>query len=144
MCVYGYCRISKKSMNIERQVRNISEAFPNAHIVKEAFTGTKIEGRKELDKLLKVLKSGDTVICDSASRMSRNAEEAINLYQELYEKGINLIFLKERHIDTEVYRKALNTQIQIKRIMIQTVHRKMSLKYYTTRVCSLMTSNTTA
>lgn len=113
MCVYGYCRISRKSQNIERQVRNISEAFPNAHIVKEAFTGTKIEGRKELDKLLKVLKSGDTVIFDSASRMSRNAEEAINLYQELYEKGINLIFLKERHIDTEVYRKALNTQIQI-------------------------------
>ena len=113
MCVYGYCRISKKSMNIERQVRNISEAFPNAHIVKEAFTGTKIEGRKELDKLLKVLKSGDTVIFDSASRMSRNAEEAINLYEDLYEKGVNLIFLKERHIDTEVYRKALNTQIQI-------------------------------
>ena len=113
MCVYGYCRISRKSQNIERQVRNISEAFPNAHIVKEAFTGTKIEGRKELDKLLKVLKSGDTVIFDSASRMSRNAEEAINLYEDLYEKGVNLIFLKERHIDTEVYRKALNTQIQI-------------------------------
>ena len=113
MCVYGYCRISKKSMNIERQVRNISEAFPNAHIVKEAFTGTKIEGRKELDKLLKVLKSGDTVIFDSASRMSRNADEAISLYQELFEKGVNLIFLKERHIDTEVYRKALNTQIEI-------------------------------
>ena len=107
MCVYGYCRISRKSQNIERQVRNISEAFPNAHIVKEAFTGTKIEGRKELDKLLKVLKSGDTVIFDSASRMSRNAEEAINLYEDLYEKGINLIFLKERHIDTDAYENAM-------------------------------------
>ena len=113
MCIYGYCRISRKTQNIERQVRNISEAFPKAHIVKEAFTGTKIEGRKELDKLLKVLKSGDTVIFDSASRMSRNADEAISLYQELFEKGVNLIFLKERHIDTEVYRKALNTQIEI-------------------------------
>lgn len=113
MCEYGYCRISRKTQNIERQVRNISEAFPKAHIVKEAFTGTKIQGRKELDKLLKVLKSGDTVIFDSASRMSRNADEAINLYQDLYEKDINLIFLKERHIDTEVYKKALNTQIEI-------------------------------
>ena len=113
MCMYGYCRISRKTQNIERQVRNISEAFPKAHIVKEAFTGTKIEGRKELDKLLKVLKSGDTVIFDSASRMSRNADEAISLYQELFEKGINLVFLKERHIDTEVYRKALSTQIEI-------------------------------
>ena len=113
MCIYGYCRISRKTQNIERQVRNITEAYPNAHIVKEAFTGTKIEGRKELDKLLKVLKSGDTVVFDSASRMSRNADEAIRLYQELFEKNINLIFLKERHIDTEVYRKALNTQIEI-------------------------------
>ena len=42
MCVYGYCRISRKTQNIERQVRNIEAAYPNAHIVKEAFTGTKI------------------------------------------------------------------------------------------------------
>ena len=113
MCVYGYCRISRKSQNIERQVRNITAEYPEAHIVKEAFTGTKIQGRKELDKLLRVLKSGDTVIFDSASRMSRNADEAIELYQELFAKNINLVFLKERHIDTEVYRRALNNQIQI-------------------------------
>jgi len=113
MCVYGYCRISRKSQNIERQVRNIIAEYPTAHIVKEAFTGTKIQGRKELDKLLRVLKSGDTVIFDSASRMSRNADEAIELYQELFAKNINLVFLKERHIDTEVYRKALNNQIEI-------------------------------
>lgn len=114
MCVYGYCRISRKSQNIERQVRNIINEYPTAHIVKEAFTGTKIQGRKELDKLLKVLKSGDTIIFDSASRMSRNAEEAIELYEDLFSKNINLIFLKERHIDTEVYKKALNNQIEIK------------------------------
>lgn len=100
-------------MNIERQVRNILAAYPNAHIVKEAFTGTKIQGRKELDKLLKVLKAGDTVIFDSASRMSRNTEEAISLYEELFNKNINLVFLKEPHINTDVYKKALDNQIQI-------------------------------
>lgn len=113
MCVYGYCRISRKSQNIERQVRNIEAAYPAAHIIKEAFTGTRIEGRKELDKLLKVLKSGDTVIFDSASRMSRNAEEAINLYTELFNKEINLVFLKEPHINTSVYKRALENQIEI-------------------------------
>ena len=113
MCLYGYCRISRKSQNIERQVRNITAAFPAAHIVKEAFTGTKIEGRKELDKLLKVLKAGDTVIFDSASRMSRNEEEAIQLYEELFNKNITLIFLKEPHINTEVYKRALENQIQV-------------------------------
>ena len=113
MCMYGYCRISRKSQNIERQVRNIAAAYPSAHIVKEAFTGTKIEGRKELDKLLRVLKAGDTVIFDSASRMSRNADEAIKLYEELFNKGISLVFLKEPHINTEVYKKALENQIAI-------------------------------
>lgn len=113
MCLYGYCRISRKTMNIERQVRNILAAYPTAHIVKEAFTGTKIQGRKELDKLLKVLKPGDTVVFDSASRMSRNTEEAIKLYEELFSKNINLIFLKEPHINTDVYKNALQNQIKI-------------------------------
>lgn len=100
-------------MNIERQVRNILAVYPTAHIVKEAFTGTKIQGRKELDKLLKILKSGDTIVFDSASRMSRNTEEAITLYEELFNNNINLIFLKEPHINTEVYKKALNNQIKV-------------------------------
>lgn len=113
MCVYGYCRISRKTMNIERQVRNILEDYPAAHIVKEAYTGTKLEGRKELDKLLKVLKAGDTIIFDSASRMSRNEEEAIELYEKLFNDDIKLVFLKEPHINSETYKKALEQQIKV-------------------------------
>ena len=37
--IYGYARISRKTQNIERQVRNISEAFPDAKISQEAYTG---------------------------------------------------------------------------------------------------------
>ncbi len=113
MCVYGYCRISRKTQNIERQERNIKAVYPTAHIVKEAFTGTKIVGRKELDKLLKVLKAGDSIVFDSASRMSRNEAEAIELYEDLFNKDINLIFLKEPHINSEVYKKALENQIEV-------------------------------
>ena len=71
---YGYCRISTKQQSIERQIRNISAAFPDAKIYQEAYTGTKIE-RPEFEKLLKRLKAGDTVVFDSVSRMSRNAED---------------------------------------------------------------------
>ena len=111
--IYGYCRISRRTQNIERQVRNIKGVYPAAKIVTEAFTGTRIQGRKELDKLLKVLKSGDTVVFDSASRMSRNQEEAIELYESLFNKDINLVFLKEPHINTETFRKTLDNQIKI-------------------------------
>ena len=105
MNIYGYCRISTAKQSIERQIRNIKAAYPTAHIVQEAYTGTSIF-RPEWLKLYRVLKAGDTVVFDSVSRMSRNAEEGFALYEDLYHKGIRLVFLKEHHIDTETYKKS--------------------------------------
>lgn len=110
---YGYCRISTGKQNIERQVRNILAAYPSAIIVKEIFTGTKFQGRKELDKILSKVEVNDTIIFDSVSRMSRNAEEGFSLYEELFTKGVNLVFLKEPHINTDTYRKAIESKFQI-------------------------------
>ena len=73
MMIYGYCRISTNKQSIERQVRNIERDYPNAKIIKEVYTGTKIN-RIEFNKLLKVVKQGDTIVFDSVSRMSRNAQ----------------------------------------------------------------------
>ena len=103
MKIYGYCRISRKTQNIDRQVRNITALYPDAIILKEAFTGTKIQGRKELDKLLRVVKAGDKIVFDSVSRMSRNADEGCALYSELYQKGVILEFINEPTINTELY-----------------------------------------
>lgn len=110
---YGVARISTGKQNIERQVRNILGQYPNAKIIKETYTGTKLEGRKEFENLLKVIKDGDTLIFDSVSRMSRNSDEGCALYEDLFNKGINLIFLKESYINTDVYRKALENQINV-------------------------------
>ena len=108
MCkIYGYCRISRKEQSIERQERNILAAYPEAIVRKEAFTGTKIEGRKELEKLLKAVKPGDTIVFDSVSRMSRNADDGWMLYTALFNQGVNLKFLKEPFIDTEIYGKRI-------------------------------------
>lgn len=113
MCVYGYCRISTRKQNIERQERNILAEYPKAIIIKEVYTGTKFQGRKELDKILKVVNAGDTIVFDSVSRMSRNAEEGFILYEELYSRGIELVFLKEHHIDTNTYKKAITNNVQL-------------------------------
>lgn len=109
MVIYGYCRISKKKQNIQRQIRNILEAFPTAIVIQEVFTRTSFVGRKKWNKLMKIVKAGDYIIFDSVSRMSGSAEEGFKLYKELYEKGVNLVFLKEPHISTDTYRKALET-----------------------------------
>lgn len=111
MKVYGYCRISRKQQNIDRQIRNIKAVYPEAVIVQEAFTGTKVEGRKEFEKLLKVVKPGDTIVYDSVSRMSRNADDGFRLYQSLLQQGVELVFLKEPHINTATYREAAEKQI---------------------------------
>lgn len=111
MSVYGYCRISTPQQNIERQVRNIAATYPEAHIVREVYTGTACQGRRELDKLLHTVQPGDTIVFDSVSRMSRSAEEGCALYEALYKRGVDLCFLKEPHINTDTYKQALQRQI---------------------------------
>lgn len=114
--IYGYCRISRKSQKIERQITNIKNAYPeieDKNIYKEAFTGTKIQGRKELNRLLKKVQAGDTIVFDSVSRMSRNADEGCALYEELYNKGVELVFLKENLCNTSVYREQLRKRVAI-------------------------------
>lgn len=109
--IYGYCRISTAKQSIERQERNIKAAYPEAVIIKEIFTGTKTEGRVEWEKLHKTVKAGDTIVFDSVSRMSRNAAEGVELYMELFNKNIVLVFLKESYINTEVYRSTIEQTI---------------------------------
>lgn len=109
--IYGYCRISTAKQNIERQERNIKSRYPDAVIVKEVYTGTKFQGRKELEKILANVKKGDIIVFDSVSRMSRDADEGIKLYMNLYQKGIHLVFLKEGYINTEVYASSLQRTI---------------------------------
>lgn len=109
---YGYTRISTKKQSIERQIRNIKAECPDAVIVQEAYTGTTVS-RPEWTKLQKRLQPGDTVYFDSVSRMSRNAEEGFTLYQDLFNAGIELIFLKEPHINTATYKKSLESSIPV-------------------------------
>lgn len=118
--IYGYCRISTKEQNIERQQRNIKAQYSNAIIVNEIYSGTKID-RVEFKKLLSKVKSGDTIIFDSVSRMSRNFTEGYELYNTLFNKGIELIFLKEQHINTTTYKKALGNNIELTNTSVDSI-----------------------
>lgn len=112
MSIYGYARISTAKQSIERQIRNIKAAYPDAVIVQETYTGTTTE-RREWRKLVKAVKEGDTIVFDSVSRMSRTADEGFTAYEELYNRGVSLVFLKERHIDSDTYKKALANNVKL-------------------------------
>ena len=110
--IYGYCRISRAKQSIERQIRNIKAEYPEAVIIQEVFTRTRLD-RKEWPKLYKAVKAGDTIVFDSVSRMSGNADEGFTAYEELYNRGVRLVFLKEPHINTDTYKQALESNVKL-------------------------------
>jgi len=112
MSIYGYARISTPKQSIDRQIRNIKAAYPDALIIQEIFSGTTTE-RKMWKKMIKAVRPGDTVIFDSVSRMSRTAEEGFRAYEELYNRGVSLVFLKEPQINTATYKAALEHNVQL-------------------------------
>lgn len=115
--IYGVARISTPRQKLERQVRNILNIYPEAYVIQIKYTGTTFKGNKEMETLVKQIKKDVNnkikvlLVFDEVSRMSRNAEEGFNLYEELFNLGVDIEFLKDRHINTDVYRKALETDI---------------------------------
>lgn len=89
MTTYAYLRISRQSQSIDRQRRNVlAYGVLEKHIYEEAYTGTKIVGRKKWNELVKKVKPNDVIVFDSVSRMSRNAQEGVQEYMSLYEREI--------------------------------------------------------
>ena len=112
MSTYGYCRVSTQHQRITRQITNITELYPSAKIIKEFYTGTR-QDRPNWTSLVSQIKTGDTIIFDSVSRMSRNAAEGFKDYKTLYEMGVNLIFLNEPLINTSVFDSTRNNLLNI-------------------------------
>ena len=89
--IYGYARVSTRG---QAKDGNSLEAQENAlrlagatKIYADVFTGTK-KHRPELDKLLDIMQSGDTMVVTKLDRIARSATQGIELIQKLLEKGI--------------------------------------------------------
>ena len=110
--IYAYCRVSTPHQRLERQITNITELYPKATIFREFYTGT-TQNRPNGERLMGQLKTGDTIVFDSVSRMSRNADEGFKDYKMLYELGVNLVFLNEPLINTSVFDSTRNNLLYI-------------------------------
>ena len=112
MPIYAYCRVSTPHQRLERQITNITELYPKAIIFREFYTGT-TQNRPNWERLMTQIKKEDTIVFDSVSRMSRNAEEGFKDYKMLYEKGVNLVFLNEPLINTLVFDATRNNLLNV-------------------------------
>ena len=110
--IYAYCRVSTQHQKIARQITNITAIYPTATIIREFFTGT-TQNRPKWEKFIPQVKKDDTIVFDSVSRMSRNADEGFKDYKMLYESGVNLIFLNEPLINTSVFDSTKNNLLSI-------------------------------
>lgn len=112
MRTIGYCRVSRPQQSLERQIRNIRSEYPDAVIISEKYTG-RTQDRPEWQRVLKQVEAGkvDRIVFDSVSRMSRSAEDGLKQYEDLMSQGIDLVFLKEPQINTEVYKQALQDAV---------------------------------
>lgn len=116
--IYAYARVSTKKQDVCRQLDIIKKRYslPEENFVCEVYSGREMN-RPEWQRLKKILKSGDTVVFESVSRMARNAEEGIADYLELYNAGVELVFINEPHIDTKKYRSNME-QIKQKAVSL--------------------------
>lgn len=91
--IYGYARVStngqeKYGNSLEHQEQQLRENGA-IEIFKDSFTGTKND-RPELNKLLKIIKSGDTLIITKLDRIARSMLQGSELVNDLINKGIRV------------------------------------------------------
>ena len=100
MTKFFYSRVSSQGQNLARQIKMANElGIAEENIYQEKQSG-KNTNREQLQKLLSVLQNEDELYIESFSRLSRNLSDLLNLCNELNQKGVALVSLKEGECDT--------------------------------------------
>ena len=99
---YGYIRVStrgqaKDGNSLEAQERAVREAGAEK-IYADSFTGTKTH-RPEMNKLLEVIRAGDTLVITKIDRIARTATEGFELVQFLLKREVAVHVLNMGLID---------------------------------------------
>lgn len=95
---WGYVRVSTKEQSEKRQVKELKE-YGVDFIMEEKASGKNFQDRGIYNKLIGLCKTGDVIVCTALDRFSRNNLETFKELENLKEKGIRVIFLKE-NVDT--------------------------------------------
>ena len=97
----GYARVSSKGQNITPQIDALTRAGVKPyHLYKEKASGTKRDGRVELDALLsRGVRRGDKLVITRLDRLARSMRDLQNIAHMLKEKEVDLV-VTEQAIDT--------------------------------------------
>jgi DNA invertase Pin-like site-specific DNA recombinase len=96
---YAYIRVSTREQNESRQIEAMKKFdIPAENYYIEKVSGKNID-RPELQKLLSIVKAGDTIHIHDFSRLSRNTADLLKTVEDLNNRGVILISNKE-NLDT--------------------------------------------
>lgn len=102
--MYGYCRVSTKYQNLQRQIDALNNYGINPRFIfLDKYSGKTLD-RKGLNELLEILKPGDTLVVKEIDRLGRNRIETKKLILKFIKQEIELVcldmpYLKEFIID---------------------------------------------
>lgn len=96
----GYARVSTAEQHEERQLESFRTfREPIAKVFIDKCSGKNME-RPQLKAMLAYVREGDVVVVSDFSRLARSTRDMLLIVQELSDKGVGLISLKE-NLDTE-------------------------------------------
>lgn len=110
--VYGYARVSSQEQNEDRQLIAMAEAgVERANIFIDKQSGKDFD-RPNYKRLIKRLRSWDTLFIKSIDRLGRNYEEIQNQWRIITkEKGVDMVVLDMPLLDTRRDKNLLGTFI---------------------------------
>ena len=92
LAIYGYSRVSTSNQDYKTQILKLEDAGAEK-IFSEKYTGTKKEGRKELEELLSIVEKGDLVLVTKIDRLARSIVDLNGIISKLNSSGITITFL---------------------------------------------------
>ena len=95
---FGYARVSTRDQNLEAQLDALNSAGCDK-IITEKASGNGSKERPELDRLVENLRKGDVLGVYKLDRLGRSTFKLLGLTEELQQRGVEFISLKD-HIDT--------------------------------------------
>lgn len=112
--VYGYTRVSTRGQidnnSLEEQEKAIKSKYPDAEIVKEAYSAAKQEDeRKVFKSLIDSLVKDDTLVVTKLDRFCRNVKEGLQVIEILLERGVCIHILNIGLIDNSPMGKLIVT-----------------------------------
>ena len=90
--IYGYARCSTKEMqDINRQIRELKQLGATDRTIYREYESGMKNDRVELQRLLKAVGAGDTIVATEVSRITRSTKQLCEIIEFVKDKHIRLV-----------------------------------------------------